>query len=369
MSPNPLDHRLCGTFRRLEVASNLGLTSPMAHVRIIGPLAVALVISLSGCSSDHEGSADAPTTYRDQRLGIEASIPAAWQVIEKPITAVTYPRQVLAAASYPVRLEPGPPSCTPHAALDQMPRDGALLQVFEYNPGGGKVPRLPPRPARLTYADGDFAHFECAGLSWRFTFSDGDRAFQAHIWMHRRAVDPQIRTQAIEILSGFRARQAADHGSVKEEPTGRESAVPGPEYAGPVGRGAAVAGCKTAALGKGVANWREDSNYVGSVGFYGSRQGFHTAFRGGQRRPVTKMPVTIDGRKAVTLAIDPADRARAGLAVVGGRHAYAKIRFVPCRDRVRTWWPAGFKLADPAPVVVLVRRGKAPVARLEVGRH
>ena len=126
----------------------------MAHVRIIGPLAVALVISLSGCSSDHEGSADAPTTYRDQRLGIEASIPAAWQVIEKPITAVTYPRQVLAAASYPVRLEPGPPSCTPHAALDQMPRDGALLQVFEYNPGGGKVPRLPPRPARLTYADG-----------------------------------------------------------------------------------------------------------------------------------------------------------------------------------------------------------------------
>jgi hypothetical protein len=82
---------------------------------------------------------------------------------------------------------------------------------------------------------------------------------------------------------------------------------------------------------------------------------------------VTKAPVIVEGRKAVTLAIAPADRARAGL-VVDDTHPYATIRFVPCRDHGRTWWPAGFKLADPAPVVVLVRLGKASVVRLEVGR-
>jgi hypothetical protein len=127
-----------------------------------------------------------------------------------------------------------------------------------------------------------------------------------------------------------------------------------------------VARCNAAALGQGRANWRESATYTGSVGIY--RTDFRIAFRGGQRRPVAKAPVMVEGRKAVTLAIDPADRARAGLGVVGGRHPYATIRFAPCRDRVRTWWPAGFKLADPAPVAVLVRRGQAPPVRLEVGR-
>jgi hypothetical protein len=107
----------------------------MAHVRIIGPLTVALVISLSGCFWDGGEPADAPTTYEDHRVGIEASVPAGWQVIEKPITAVSYPRQVLAAASYPVRLEEGPPSCTPQAALDQMPRDGCPAASVRVQPG------------------------------------------------------------------------------------------------------------------------------------------------------------------------------------------------------------------------------------------
>ena len=146
-----------------------------------------------------------------------------------------------------------------------------------------------------------------------------------------------------------------------------EDSGTGPEQLGPIGTGAGVARCDSAALGKGVANWREVSTYVGSVGIYGSGRDFRTAFRGGQRRPVTKDPIIVEGQKAITLAIDPADRARAGLVVVGSTHPYAKIRFVPCRDRVRTWWPAGFKLADPASVVVLVRQGRASAVRLQVG--
>ncbi|HEX3563419.1 MAG TPA: hypothetical protein VHU24_11320 [Solirubrobacterales bacterium] len=82
---------------------------------------------------------------------------------------------------------------------------------------------------------------------------------------------------------------------------------------------------------------------------------------------MTKDPVIVEGQEAVTLAIDPGDRARAGLVVVGDTHSYATIRFIPCRDRVRTWWPAGFKLTDPAPVDLLVRQGAGPAVKLEVG--
>jgi hypothetical protein len=141
-----------------------------------------------------------------------------------------------------------------------------------------------------------------------------------------------------------------------------------------VGRGFAEAGCDEAALGDRGANWRdENTTYVGSVGFYGRGRDFRSAFRGGQRRPVTKVPVLVEGQKVVTIAIAPADRARAGLLVGGtpkngSRHPYARIRLVPCRDHVSTWWPAGFKLADPAPVVVLVSTGKASVASVQVGR-
>lgn len=278
-------------------------------------------------------------------------------MIEKPITAVTYPRQVLAAASYPVRLEEGPPSCTPQTALDQMPRDGALLQVFEYNPGGGEVPDLPPRPGRITYADGEFANFECADSSLRFAFSDGGRAFQGHIWMNRRTVDPQIRTQAIEILNGFRAQQPADDRSVEENPAGRESAV---------------VPCDTAFFGPGSAVWRDGATQVGGVGFWGTGRDFSTATGPprGRWRFVVKTPLIVEGSKPVTVAIAPADRHRAALAFRVGDsfRAYAEIRFVPCRDQPRTAWPGGFFLADRQPIRVLIREPDGSRSELLVGR-
>lgn len=179
---------------------------------------------------------------------------------------------------------------------------------------------------------------------------------------HTRAVPWRAALLAV-VLCPLGAGCGGDSTSTHEVTVG-----PGPQHAAPVGRGAGVARCDTAALGKGRANWRESATSVGSVGIYGTGRDFRTAFRGGQRRPVTKAPVIVEGRQAVTLGIDPADRVRAGLVVVGDTHPYATVRFVPCRDRPRTWWPAGFKLADPAPVVVLVRRANASVVTLEVGR-
>lgn len=130
----------------------------------------------------------------------------------------------------------------------EVPADGGGDPTASWTgPGEGKVPRL-LRPRGLTYADAEIANFECAGPSLRFTFSDGGRAFQAHIWLNRRAADPQIRAQAIEILNGFRARQPENEGSVEEEPAGRESAV---------------VRCDSAFLTAGSAGWREEATQVG----------------------------------------------------------------------------------------------------------
>jgi hypothetical protein len=180
-------------------------------------VAAALAVSLSlWLTANDDESSGARTAYRDQRAGIEATIPPGWHAIRKPITAVIWPRQVLAAASYPVRLGNGPPDggCTPQAALAQMPPEGALLEVIEYTPGGGEqnhyLPDLPRRPERFAYADGVFASYECAGPSFRFVFSDRDRAFQAHVWLNRRLVDPRVRAQAIEILNSLRPLSGRD---------------------------------------------------------------------------------------------------------------------------------------------------------------
>jgi hypothetical protein len=91
-----------------------------------------------------------------------------------------------------------------------MPHNGVLLQIFEYaaRDSGGKplrVPHLPPRPNRFRYSDASLGPFECAGLSHRFEFDLGGRAFQAHIWFDRRSVAPLFRTQALEVLDSFTA--------------------------------------------------------------------------------------------------------------------------------------------------------------------
>jgi len=43
-------------------------------------------------------------------------------------------------------------------------------------------------------------------------------------------------------------------------------------------------------------------------------------------------------------------------------------RFIPCRDRPDTWWPAGFALRNRQPVELLVEQGGGKPGRLQVGR-
>jgi hypothetical protein len=140
--------------------------------------------------------------------GAGPDLPPGWRQVERPISAVIYPRQLLAAATYPITFTQPPQGCWPGAALKQMPPSGVLLQIVEYAPGdpAGKplrVPRLPRRPHRFFYADGTYASYECAGPSYKFAYRQAGRALQAQIWMNRETVDPARRAEALRILDHF----------------------------------------------------------------------------------------------------------------------------------------------------------------------
>jgi hypothetical protein len=137
-----------------------------------------------------------------------SGLPPGWRQIKRPISGVIYPRQVLAAATYPVTFSRRPQGYLPGAALSQMPADGVLLQIIEYAPTGpsGKplrVPRLPRRPDRFSYDDATYARFECAGPSYKFDYRQAGHALQAQIWMKLNTVDPLRRAEALRILNHF----------------------------------------------------------------------------------------------------------------------------------------------------------------------
>jgi hypothetical protein len=136
-------------------------------------------------------------------------LPPGWHEVDRSLTGVRFPTQVLAAATYPIVLRHRPGQCgPPHAVLAEMPPGGVLLQVVEYPPRAPdgdpiRVPRPPRRPARFTWADATWARFECAGPSYKFDYRQGGRALQAQVWMNPATVDPDLRAGALRILDNL----------------------------------------------------------------------------------------------------------------------------------------------------------------------
>jgi hypothetical protein len=150
-----------------------------------------------------------------------------------------------------------------------------------------------------------------------------------------------------------------------------------------IAQGRMSAGCGGAMAGPGAGDWRPDATAAGRFGVYGTGRDFRTAqkapvrgFRGLQQRQVsgpvltTKTPFVVEGREPIEVAISLGDRPRAGLVagVPFGGGPYAEIRFVPCRDQPRTWWPGGWVLRDQGQVTISVRPVNEPESQLVVGR-
>jgi hypothetical protein len=137
-------------------------------------------------------------------------LPPGWHQVDRRLTGVLMPVQVFAAATYPIVLHHRPGQCgPPRSVLAEMPPGGVLLQVIEYPPRAPdgrplRVPRLPRRPDRFTWADATWAPFECAGPSYKFEYRQEGRALQAQVWMHRDTVDPRLRPGALRILDSLR---------------------------------------------------------------------------------------------------------------------------------------------------------------------
>jgi len=175
---------------------------------IAAGLIIAIIAVLLFASGSADGRSDPGSAFRDHHAHVATTIPPGWRAILRPIDGVTYPPQVLAAASFSVKVPYHPAGCHPGRVLAQMPADGVLLQVFEYAPRApdGKpirVPQLPPRPRRFSYDGASYGPFECAGPSYKFTFEESGRAFQAHVWFDRGSVDATSRADALRILDGF----------------------------------------------------------------------------------------------------------------------------------------------------------------------
>ena len=175
-------------------------------------LAVAIVVLLISARAGGRGPAIAARHGDRFHSWSAGPLPSGWHAVERPLTGVILPVQVFAAATYPIVLHHQPGRCgPPRAVLAEMPPGGVLLQVIEYPPRGPdgrplRVPRLPRRPDRFSWADATWASYECAGPSYQFVYRQGGRALQAQVWLNRASVDPTLRAGALRILDKLRPR-------------------------------------------------------------------------------------------------------------------------------------------------------------------
>jgi hypothetical protein len=128
--------------------------------------------------------------------------------------------------------------------------------------------------------------------------------------------------------------------------------------------GSRVRDCDIVFDGPGPADWRRHSRWIGPYGLTGPdgpdfQRG---AFEDGLL--VVKTPTIVAGHRPVTISIPAALRYRAGILGVHPRPAFAKVTYVPCADKPRTVFAAGFLLRDRRPITLLVQVGNGPTRGL-----
>jgi hypothetical protein len=122
--------------------------------------------------------------------------------------------------------------------------------------------------------------------------------------------------------------------------------------------GTKVRDCDIVFDGPGPADWRKRSLSIGPFGLAGPGPGpdFDAgAFEGGVL--TVKTPTMVAGHRPVTISVPEAQRYRVGILGVHPRPAYASVTYVPCDDKPRTVFAAGFLLRDRRPVTLMVQVG------------
>jgi hypothetical protein len=140
-----------------------------------------------------------------------------------------------------------------------------------------------------------------------------------------------------------------------------------------LGHGSAIRGCNGVHFdGPGPPDWRVDSAWIGPFGITeGSRPpdfSKPTTSRGRDGLYRTKTPTLVEGHRPVKVSIAPKDVDRAAILGVSIHDVYESVTYIPCSDRPRTTYPAGFVFRDRRPLALLVAVGDGPARRLVVGR-
>ncbi|HEX6229740.1 MAG TPA: hypothetical protein VFZ41_09810 [Solirubrobacterales bacterium] len=146
--------------------------------------------------------------------------------------------------------------------------------------------------------------------------------------------------------------------------------------------GTQVADCETDPTfhGSGRADWRRSSEVGGPLGVRTNPLRSATMTPSGQF--VTKMPVLIEGHRAVTLNVPPrlrhrvflyygTYRDRRGRRTTGFRRArgFSVVEFRPCAGKPRTIWPGGIRVRGRRPVRLTVTvEGRPDPIPLRLGR-
>jgi hypothetical protein len=134
---------------------------------------------------------------------ISVRVPAGWHLVRRPVTDVSDPAVVLAAATPGVRVMPSRCECdTPDVHAYGR---GAFVYAWEYlEPYGARaLRRTPRRPRHFDVAARARRWSVCAGPSWLTGFRDARRVLDVEVYLGPRA-GRRVRAQADALLDSLR---------------------------------------------------------------------------------------------------------------------------------------------------------------------
>jgi hypothetical protein len=141
----------------------------------------------------------------------------------------------------------------------------------------------------------------------------------------------------------------------------------------PLGHGSTTRNCTGVHFdGPGPSDWRSHSTWIGPLGISEGSRGpdfsRRTMALGRDGLYRIKTPTLVEGHRPVTISLSARDADRAGILGVSAKEVFTSVTYVPCPDRPRTTYPAGFVARDRRPISLRVEIGQDPARRLVVGR-
>ena len=153
--------------------------------------AVLFCLALGGCGA---GEPSRPalslpttgwTTHHDERRGFTVSLPEGWERAEKTVSPLlTEPREVLAAATYPLRHRPTNCEAFAGGARQDLGPADALVTIQERGfDHSSQWSDFPPRPASFVMKRAEPPEPACGDRpgteTWWLPFTDAGRHFYA----------------------------------------------------------------------------------------------------------------------------------------------------------------------------------------------